>query len=89
MTTDIHESPALAMIHTVPGIIPVFNELVGLYLPGWRPFNMLDESLLGNTIREGTLSAPAGRRQRSDSRPASSDDRPSSGTCPADRRRRE
>jgi Asp/Glu/hydantoin racemase len=62
MTTDIHDPPALAMIHTVPGIIPVFNELVGLHLPGWRPFNMLDESLLGNTIREGTLSRQTMRR---------------------------
>ena len=62
MTTGTHESPALAMIHTVPGIIPAFNELVGLHLPGWSPFNMLDESLLGNTIREGTLSRQTMRR---------------------------
>jgi len=62
MTTDVHESPALAMIHTVPGIIPAINGLVGLHLPGWRPFNMLDESLLGNTIREGTLSRQTMRR---------------------------
>ncbi|GEC34897.1 Asp/Glu/hydantoin racemase [Sinorhizobium fredii USDA 205] len=62
MTADVHESPALAMIHTVAGIIPAFNELVGLHLPGWRPFNMLDESLLGNTIREGTLSLQTKRR---------------------------
>ena len=50
------------MIHTVPGIIPVFSGLVGRHLPGWRPFNMLDESLLGNTIREGTLSQRTMRR---------------------------
>ncbi|HWU63016.1 MAG TPA: aspartate/glutamate racemase family protein [Ensifer sp.] len=62
MTTDIHAFPALAMIHTVPGIIPVFNELVGRHLPDWRPFNMLDESLLGNTIREGSLSGQTKRR---------------------------
>jgi len=62
MTTGTHESPALAMIHTVPGIIPAFNDLVGRHLPGWRPFNMLDESLLGNTIREGTLSRQTMRR---------------------------
>ncbi|WP_324765127.1 aspartate/glutamate racemase family protein (plasmid) [Sinorhizobium meliloti] len=62
MTTGTHESPALAMIHTVPGIIPAFNELVGRHLPGWRPFNMLDESLLGNTVREGTLSRQTMRR---------------------------
>ncbi|MBE1508644.1 aspartate/glutamate racemase family protein [Rhizobium viscosum] len=62
MTTDVHESPALAMIHTVPGIIPAFNELVGHHLPSWRTFNMLDESLLGNTIREGVLSRQTMRR---------------------------
>lgn len=62
MTTDIDEFPALAMIHTVPGIIPVFNELVGRHLPAWRPFNMLDESLLGNTIRQGSLSHQTMRR---------------------------
>ncbi|MBB5551284.1 aspartate/glutamate racemase family protein [Rhizobium lentis] len=38
------------------------NELVGLHLPGWRSFNMLDESLLGNTIREGALSPQTMRR---------------------------
>ncbi|MDF0699783.1 aspartate/glutamate racemase family protein [Rhizobium sp. MC63] len=62
MPTEINDCPALAMIHTVPGIIPVFNELVGLHLPGWRSFNMLDESLLGNTIREGALSPQTMRR---------------------------
>ncbi|WP_064685946.1 aspartate/glutamate racemase family protein [Rhizobium bangladeshense] len=62
MPTEFHDSPALAMIHTVPGIIPAFNELVGLHLPGWRSFNMLDESLLGNTIREGALSPQTMRR---------------------------
>ena len=62
MSASNHESPALAMIHTVPGIIPMFNELVGRHLPGWRPFNMADESLLGNTIREGVLSRETMRR---------------------------
>ncbi|ARQ61758.1 MULTISPECIES: aspartate/glutamate racemase family protein [Rhizobium] len=62
MPTEINDRPALAMIHTVPGIIPSFNELVGLHLPGWRAFNMLDESLLGNTIREGALSPQTMRR---------------------------
>jgi hypothetical protein len=62
MPTEFNDSPALAMIHTVPGIIPAFNELVGPHLPGWRSFNMLDESLLGNTIREGALSPQTMRR---------------------------
>jgi Asp/Glu/hydantoin racemase len=50
------------MIHTVPGIIPVLNDLVALHLPGWRSFNMLDESLLRNTIHEGALSRQTMRR---------------------------
>ncbi|PDS99745.1 Asp/Glu/hydantoin racemase [Rhizobium sp. S9] len=62
MTTGTYEFPALAMIHTVHGIIPAFNELVSRHLPGWRPFNMLDESLLGHTIREGALSRQTMRR---------------------------
>ncbi|PDT32681.1 Asp/Glu/hydantoin racemase [Rhizobium sp. M10] len=62
MPTEINDCPALAMIHTVPGIIPAFNELVGVHLPSWRSFNMLDESLLGNTIREGALSPQTMRR---------------------------
>ncbi|CDO38975.1 aspartate/glutamate racemase family protein [Novosphingobium sp. KN65.2] len=62
MTTVVYEPPALAMIHTVPGIIPMFNKLVGRHLPDWRPFNMADESLLGNTIREGALSRETMRR---------------------------
>ncbi|MGK9287158.1 aspartate/glutamate racemase family protein [Sinorhizobium meliloti] len=62
MATDYDELPKLAMIHTVPGIIPVFNELVGLHVRDWRSFNMVDESLLANTIREGTLSHQTMRR---------------------------
>ncbi|TJW11696.1 MAG: aspartate/glutamate racemase family protein [Mesorhizobium sp.] len=52
----------LAMIHTVPGLIPVFESLARLDLPGWATFNTLDESLLRITIREGTLSALTMRR---------------------------
>ena len=62
MTTDTHGRPQLAMIHTIPSIIPVFNGLVGRHLSGWHPFNMLDESLLGNTILEGSLSQRTMRR---------------------------
>lgn len=62
MPTESNDTPALAMIHTVVGIVPAFNELVRLHLPGWRSFNMLDESLLGNTIREGALSPQTMRR---------------------------
>lgn len=52
----------LAMIHTVPGLIPVLEPLAQQNLPGWATFNMLDESLLRITIREGSLSASTMRR---------------------------
>lgn len=47
------------MIHTVSGLIPLFDDLTRRYLPGWRGFNMLDESLLRGTIRDGVLTRPA------------------------------
>jgi Asp/Glu/hydantoin racemase len=62
MTTEVSEFPKLAMIHTVPGIIPSFNELASLHLPDWHSFNMVDESLLADTIGEGTLSRQTMRR---------------------------
>ncbi|RWM08233.1 MAG: Asp/Glu/hydantoin racemase [Mesorhizobium sp.] len=52
----------LAMIHTVPGLIPVLEPLARQNLPCWATFNMLDESLLRITIREGGLSAATMRR---------------------------
>lgn len=53
---------SLGVIHTVTGLVPVFDELVSLHLPGWKPFNIVDESLLRNTIREGELSQATMRR---------------------------
>lgn len=50
------QSRHIAMIHTVSGLIPLFEELVKAHLPEWQGFNMLDESLLRGTIREGSLS---------------------------------
>lgn len=52
----------LALIHTVAGLVPVFEELAARHLPGWAPFNIVDESLLRNTIREGSLSPLTMRR---------------------------
>jgi len=46
----------IAMIHTVSGLIPLFDELSKTHLPHWQGFNMLDESLLRGTIRDGALS---------------------------------
>lgn len=53
---------SLALIHTVAGLVPVFEELAARHLPGWAPFNIVDESLLRNTIREGSLSQLTMRR---------------------------
>ena len=46
----------IAMIHTVAGLIPLFDDLAKTHLPQWQGFNMLDESLLRGTIRDGVLS---------------------------------
>ncbi|MGU3494045.1 aspartate/glutamate racemase family protein [Xanthobacteraceae bacterium A53D] len=53
---------SLAFIHTVTGLAPVFEQLAARHLPGWKPFNMVDESLLRNTIAEGALSRLTMRR---------------------------
>ena len=52
----------LAMIHTVAGLIPVFDVLARQHFADWATFNMLDESLLRTTIREGHLSQVTMRR---------------------------
>ena len=52
----------LALIHTVPGLIAVFEPLVHRHLPGWTPFNIVDESLLRISIREGSMSKATARR---------------------------
>nr|WP_287262432.1 aspartate/glutamate racemase family protein [Thioclava sp.] len=58
-----YESPqSLAMIHTVVGLIPELESLARDHLPDWRVFNMLDESLLRVTIRDGSVSAMTTRR---------------------------
>ncbi len=53
---------SLAIIHTVTGLVPAFEDLVRRHLPDWRPFNIVDESLLRNAIRDGRLTPETGRR---------------------------
>ena len=53
---DSAAAPQIAMIHTVSGLIPLFDGLARQHLPAWQSFNMLDESLLRSTIRDGALS---------------------------------
>lgn len=50
------------MIHTVAGLIPVFDPIARQHFADWASFNMLDESLLRRTIREGHLSRTTMRR---------------------------
>jgi Asp/Glu/hydantoin racemase len=53
---------SLALIHTVTGLVPIFEDLVSRHLPAWRTFNIVDESLLRNAIRDGRLTPETGRR---------------------------
>lgn len=52
----------LAFVHTVPGLVPTFADLARERLPGWETFNIVDESLLRNTIRSGRLTEATMRR---------------------------
>ena len=52
----------LALIHTVTTLVPMFTELTRELLPAWETFNIVDESLLRNTIRAGALSPLTSRR---------------------------
>lgn len=52
----------LALIHTSPVLVPMFNGLAAKLLPGTRVFHMVDESLIKNTIQSGSLQKPTIRR---------------------------
>lgn len=54
--------PSLALIHTVPDLVAKFRPLVMRSLPDWTSFNIVDESLLANTVREGFLSQKTTQR---------------------------
>lgn len=54
--------PTLALIHTSPVLVPMFNALAARMLPGVRVFHQVDESLIANTIRAGRLEKPTIRR---------------------------
>jgi Asp/Glu/hydantoin racemase len=45
----------LALIHTSPTLTPMFTALCSKYMPETEIFHMVDESLIKDTIREGTL----------------------------------
>jgi Asp/Glu/hydantoin racemase len=52
----------IAFIHTSPSMIPVFKSLSDELLPGQKIFNMVDESLLCDIIRDGCCPPKTARR---------------------------
>ena len=54
--------PTLALIHTVTSLPAFFQPLVKDALPAWSSFNIVDESLLQNTVRDGVLSPQTRQR---------------------------
>ena len=62
MTARTTATMTIAMIHTVAGLVPTLDALARREMPGCEPFNILDESLLRNTIREESLSRATMRR---------------------------
>lgn len=52
----------VGVVHTVSGLVPVFETLLKQHLPGIAHFNVVDESLLKNTIRDGRLTPETRRR---------------------------
>ena len=48
-------APVLGILHTAVGNVTLFQGLCRELLPGVDAFQMLDESLLRNTITAGTL----------------------------------
>lgn len=55
--------PTVAMIHTSPTMVPVFKPLAGELLPaGTSSFNVVDESLLRDIIRDGRCEPATAQR---------------------------
>ncbi|MBC7947405.1 MAG: Asp/Glu/hydantoin racemase [Chitinophagaceae bacterium] len=52
----------LGLIHTSATLVPVFAELCTKYLPHVKTFNIVDDSLIKNTIACGELTADTSRR---------------------------
>jgi len=56
------QKKTLGLIHTSATLVPVFAELCNKYLPGIKVFNIVDDSLIKNTIACGELTASTSRR---------------------------
>jgi Asp/Glu/hydantoin racemase len=52
----------LGLIHTSATLVPVFAELCNKYLPQVKVFNIVDDSLIKNTIARGKLTPDTSRR---------------------------
>jgi Asp/Glu/hydantoin racemase len=52
----------LGLIHTSATLVPVFTELCNKYLPNVKVFNIVDDSLIKNTIACGGLTASTSKR---------------------------
>ena len=52
----------LGLIHTSATLVPMFAELCSKYLPHIKTFNIVDDSLIKNTIARGELTPDTSRR---------------------------
>ena len=52
----------LGLVHTSATLVPMFAELCSKYLPGVKIFNIVDDSLIKNTIACGELTPTTSRR---------------------------
>lgn len=57
-----YEGKTLGLIHTSATLVPVFAELCAKFLPGIKTFNIVDDSLIKNTIACGELTATTSKR---------------------------
>jgi Asp/Glu/hydantoin racemase len=52
----------LGLVHTSATLVPVFADLCSQYLPGVKVFNIVDDSLIKNTIACGALTPATSKR---------------------------
>jgi Asp/Glu/hydantoin racemase len=56
------QQKTLGLIHTSATLVPMFQQLVSEYLPNVKVFNIVDDSLIKNTIACGELTPTTARR---------------------------
>jgi Asp/Glu/hydantoin racemase len=56
------KTKTLGLVHTSATLVPVFAELCNKYLPGIKVFNIVDDSLIKNTIACGELTPSTSKR---------------------------